>query len=100
MYAGKAVRGLGEVLHLVADMTQPAHVRNDAHPKWEITESAITSTAAASLVNEPRRDSLNIYSLGNTTGDIMRGIAKWTNRHFYSEDTMYDPTAGVQPKME
>ncbi len=98
MYAGKAVRGLGEVLHLVADMTQPAHVRNDAHPKWEITESAINKAVAASLVKESRRDSLNIYSLGNTTGDIMRGIAKWTNRHFYSEDTMYDPTAGVQPK--
>jgi hypothetical protein len=36
MYLGKALRGLGEVMHLVADMTQPAHVRNDSHPKYEI----------------------------------------------------------------
>jgi hypothetical protein len=98
MYVGKAMRGLGEVLHLVGDMTQPAHVRNDAHPKWEITESAVTKKAASALVNEPRRDDLNINGLGNTTGDIMRGIAYWTNRHFYSEDTIHDPVAEVKPK--
>ncbi len=98
MYAGKALRGLGEVLHLVADMTQPAHVRNDAHPKWEITESAIKKSVAATLVNEPRRDGVNVPGLGKTTGNIMRNLAYWTNRNFYSEDTMYDPVAEVQPK--
>ncbi|MDD4029426.1 MAG: hypothetical protein PHI40_07110 [Caldisericia bacterium] len=98
MYAGKALRGLGEVLHLVADMTQPAHVRNDAHPKWEITESAVTKSAAATLVNEPRRDGVNVPALGKTTGNIMRNLAYWTNRNFYSEDTMYDPVAEVSPK--
>jgi hypothetical protein len=29
---GRAWRALGETLHLLADMTVPAHVRNDAHP--------------------------------------------------------------------
>jgi hypothetical protein len=28
----KAWRSLGETMHLVADMTSPAHVRNDSHP--------------------------------------------------------------------
>jgi hypothetical protein len=98
MYAGKALRGLGEVLHLVADMTQPAHVRNDAHPKWEITESAIKKSDAKTLVNEPRRDGVNVPALGKTTGNIMRNLAYWTNRNFYSEDTLYDPVAEVQPK--
>ena len=28
----KAWRALGETMHLVADMTSPAHVRNDSHP--------------------------------------------------------------------
>jgi hypothetical protein len=98
MYTGKALRGLGEVLHLVADMTQPAHVRNDAHPKWEITESAVTKSAATTLVDEPRRDGVNVPALGKTTGNIMRNLAYWTNRNFYSEDTMYDPVAEVQPK--
>jgi hypothetical protein len=98
MYAGKALRGLGEVLHLVADMTQPAHVRNDAHPKWEITESAIKKSQAKTLVNEPRRDGVNVPALGKTTSTLMRNLAYWTNRNFYSEDTMYDPVEKVQPK--
>ncbi len=35
-YAAQAWRALGETLHLSADMTVPAHVRNDSHPAFNI----------------------------------------------------------------
>lgn len=97
MYLGKAMRGLGEVMHLVGDMTQPAHVRNDAHPKWEITEQAITAAVANNIVTGPRLDDLSIGSLGDTVFDVMHGMASWTNRNFYSADTIHDAQAEVYP---
>lgn len=98
MYAGKAMRGLGEVLHMVGDMTQPAHVRNDAHPRYEITEQAITGNVASVLVRHPRLDGLNLSSFGDRTLDLMDGIARWTNANFYSEDTIADAQMNITPR--
>ena len=98
MYLGKAMRGIGEVMHLVGDMMQPAHVRNDAHPKWEITESAVTEDVAWTVIREPRRDRVNLAAAGNDIFAIMHAMAKWTNENFYSEDTMYDPVYDVKPR--
>ncbi len=97
MYLGKAMRGIGEVMHLVGDMTQPAHVRNDAHPKWEITESAVTEDVAWTVIREPRRDGVNLAAAGNDIRRIMHEMAKWTNENFYSEDTMHDLKHDVEP---
>lgn len=98
MHLGKALRGLGEVMHLVADMTQPAHVRNDSHPRYEITEQAITGSVASAVLTYPRADGLQIADLGDNTWDIMVNLAKWTNSHFYSADTITDPKLEIDPE--
>ncbi|MHC1696383.1 MAG: PKD domain-containing protein [Eubacteriales bacterium] len=97
MYLGKSMRGLGEVMHLVADMTQPAHVRNDSHPKTEMTEQAITEAVASALVKFPRLDNVNISASANHVYDIMLALSTYTNSHFYSEDTIADIASGVSP---
>jgi len=99
MYTGKAMRGLGEVMHLVADMTQPAHVRNDAHPKYEITETALKNRILSrNITKMPRLDGLQLDDYGSTINQLMIGLATWTNQHFYSEDTLADTQLGVKPK--
>ncbi len=98
MYAGKAMRGLGEVMHLVADMVQPAHVRNDAHPFYEITEQAVTWSVANTLKSSGRIDGLSLPDMGVAVEDLMVGLAVWTNRNFYSEDTLNDEVLGVKPR--
>ncbi len=97
MYLGKAMRGLGEVMHLVADMTQPAHVRNDSHPGYEITEQAITGPVAAALLQYSRCDGLIVADFGDYTQDLMISLATWTNKKFYSQDTIADAKLGIKP---
>lgn len=97
MYLGKAMRGLGETMHLVADMTQPAHVRNDSHPRYEITEQAITGPLASALLTFPRSDGVSVAGLGDLTTDIMVHLATWTNAHFFSQDTIADSKLGLKP---
>lgn len=98
MYAGKAMRGLGEVMHLVADMTQPSHVRNDSHPGYEITEQAVNKDEAPWLVKQERVDGLSLSDFGPRTESLMIGLATWTNKNFFSEDTISDTLLGVKPR--
>ncbi|MCF8019432.1 MAG: PKD domain-containing protein [Vallitaleaceae bacterium] len=99
MYTGKAMRGLGEVMHLVADMTQPAHVRNDAHPKYEITETAVKNRILSrNITKMPRLDGLLLDDYGSTINQLMVGLATWTNQNFYSEDTLADTQLEVKPR--
>ncbi|PKM68556.1 MAG: hypothetical protein CVU95_02825 [Firmicutes bacterium HGW-Firmicutes-2] len=99
MYTGKAMRGLGEVMHMVADMTQPAHVRNDAHPKYEITETALKNRILSrNITKMSRLDGIQLDDYGSNTNQLMIGLATWTNQNFYSEDTMADTQLGVKPK--
>lgn len=97
MYIGKSMRGLGEVMHLVADMTQPAHVRNDSHPKYEITEQTLNESLSSQLIHGGRLDNLNLNDFGKKVVDIMHGVAIWTNANFYSMDTIADATMGLSP---
>jgi len=98
MYLGKAMRGLGETMHLVADMTQPAHVRNDSHPGWEVTEEAINGPVASALTKFSRSDGLQGISFGNGVQEIMQTLATYTNRFFYSADTIADTASGLLPE--
>ncbi len=100
IYTGKALKGIGEVMHLVADMTQPAHVRNDSHPRAEITEQTITGGLAAVLVKGPRLDDFDVSSGigGGLVQALMMNLATWTNARFYSMDTIYDATFKVDPE--
>ena len=98
-----AWRSLGETMHLAADMSVPAHVRNDSHPgDWR----------AAALLADMRADAyeyITNWSWGleqawldrqldpdllagiraDVTPDaVMTTIAGWVNSHFFSTDTI------------
>ncbi len=101
VYMGKAFRGLGETMHMIGDMTQPAHNRNDSHPNGDL--DPIESTANANtvwLVKDapvtPEADS-DITAAANAI-DMYEKIALFVNRNFYTDDTIYDKASGVNPR--
>ena len=109
--SGTMFETLGHVLHLIQDMAQPQHVRNDIHyDKWQSTYSRyekITDDVAASL---PFNGYPNVYvkndsrsvasarsfwqtgSNGASGVQIGKGLAEFTNRNFVSAGTNFGGT--------
>ena len=90
-YYGKAWRGVGETMHLVADLTLTPHVRNDGHsvqlgdadPLETSTTDVHVSTcySAAGGWSAPINYNQDVIAM-------MRELATWTNRNFLSKDTI------------
>ena len=106
-----AWRSLGETMHLLADMTVPAHVRNDSHPgvEWtqyitdkyradpyeEFVDQKVVENCLGSpdpelveVINQiPKNEDgfLNVLSLFDC-------VATYTNRNYFSLDTI----AGIE----
>ncbi len=89
---GAALRGLGEVMHLVADMANPAHVRNDSHPMYDMHESVVSD-----LLSDPDSDFARAvaagslpddFALGQTPHDLFDKTARYVNANFYSNETI------------
>ncbi|MGQ9623171.1 MAG: hypothetical protein ACUVTO_07040 [Candidatus Caldatribacteriaceae bacterium] len=100
---------LGETMHLLADMTVPAHVRNDSHPGVAWTEY-ITDNYRADPYEEyvdekVVRDSMatgqadpgllrEINSISEELRDLLKArklfdfVAAYTNRNYFSLDTV------------
>ena len=103
IYLAMAYRALGEAMHMMGDMTQPAHVRNDSHPLDEPIETRTFSehvrAAAADPFLDPRLTPF-LASAGGTLQEperLVREVAGFTNRHFYSEDTIHDKASKIIP---
>ncbi len=93
-YLGKAFRALGESMHMISDMAMPAHVRNDAHPLFDSIETPLKP----SMIHEAAV--FDAQPEVNLTGTPMQSfveLAKYTNGHFYSNETIYDKEKGVTP---
>ena len=96
-YYGQAWRGVGENMHLVSDMTVPAHVRNDMHPPklWpDAYESATTVDSVKKYASEARVSSsidYGTFKRDHNVPGLMRSIACWTYDNFYSEGTIPNP---------
>lgn len=92
---GKAWRSLGETMHLMADMTVPAHVRNDGHAAALNDPDPYESSTTWQLVQS---NAGNAFASGITYDQspeqLMISVAKYTNSHFLSKDTIPLP-AGV-----
>jgi len=84
----KAFRCMGETLHLVADMVQAAHVRNDAHPAFEPVEDTLTGADVEALAGGPVDPRVTYEGL--TVYEVFDALAKFTNEHFYSHETIYN----------
>lgn len=104
-----AWRALGETMHLLADMTLPAHVRNDSHPGLPINWSLVTGNRNPGL-GKMRADAYESYASGGVILDagkhalvptaqaaiessadplaLFHAVALFTNENFFSSDTV------------
>jgi hypothetical protein len=87
-FYGKAWRSVGETMHIISDLTVPAHVRNDAHPWIEPLEIATNVSTVLEYYSYPAAP-LD-YDSVRTNGlrDLMKDVAFWTNANFFSLDTV------------
>jgi hypothetical protein len=93
-YLGKAFRALGESMHMISDMAMPAHTRNDSHPYYDSIETPLVPaviSASARYNAQPEVD------LSGTPMQNFVTLAKYTNEHFFSNETIYDAKLGVTP---
>lgn len=99
----RAYRALGEAMHMLGDMTQPAHVRNDSHPADEPIEAATFSRNVRKAADEPFIDSRVRSFLASAggklqePGELFHQVASFVNRTFYSLDTIHDKESKVLP---
>jgi len=103
MYLAMAYRALGESMHMLADMTQPAHTRNDSHPIDEPIEGNIFANDVADYARGRVAEEISAIiasAQGQLLGprDLFHQVALFTNKHFYSADTIYDGPQGIQPQ--
>ncbi len=106
VYLASAFRALGETMHLMADMAQPAHVRNDAHPFYEPLEQTlkydvVRQIANANLPVEPRVAQYYLNSGSDvrySVDRLFKETATFTNENFFSADTIYDEQMDINPK--
>jgi hypothetical protein len=107
----KAWRALGETMHMMGDMTLPAHVRNDAHPgnlpagqlrpdPYEaLAREDVVRAAYAGIPRDPNTGRLRLEdAIDSTLWSQMQGsqdpeslahtVATFTNRYFFSSDTV------------
>lgn len=88
----RALEALGHVLHLIQDSSVPDHTRNDPHPAPLHDASPFEKWA-----EKFNRDNTNISDeLKNHTpillpqlNDYFDSIAKYSNNHFFSKDTIF-----------
>ncbi len=77
----RAYQGIGHILHLIQDMSVPAHVRNDAHPEGDPFEGWLKQH------NPISEDKLSFLEV-NDIREIFNSLALFTNNNFFSKDTI------------
>ena len=77
----RAYEGIGHMLHLVQDMSVPAHTRDDSHPNGDPFEKWAKINGR---VNLNRANFLKIYNLNQ----VFDSLAIYSNNNFYSNDTI------------
>src|SRR5262249_34244674 len=96
---------LGFVLHLLQDLTSPAHTRNDAHPHGSLIDTVPDPDPLE--VSEFRQDILppacdsnsdapcpavsmeGLLFPGETAEQMFIGLQKWTSQRFFSKNTVF-----------
>jgi hypothetical protein len=76
---------LGYVMHLLEDLTSPAHTRNDAHPPYVDADPVEAQTRNPSM---PSSGQLVSYS---SPDEFFTSLQAWTQSNFYSKDTCFMP---------
>jgi uncharacterized protein (TIGR03437 family) len=84
-------RDLGYVIHLLEDLTSPAHVRNDAHP---VPWPPLRESDYFEYYNKGEQPSLPqlplqyAFARVSRVEDLFQQLAKWTRSNFYTTDTI------------
>ncbi len=104
IFLAHAYRALGETMHLMADMTQPEHVRNDSHPIDSPIEKALNISYVRDAARYPTVDARVAQFLKSAGGalispaNLFHEVALFINQNFYSPDTIYDDQEFVIPQ--
>ena len=75
---------LGYVLHLLQDLTSPAHTRNDPHPFGDETDPIEAVTRVPRIPTEPLLEFTSPMQ-------AFTELQQWTQSNFYSKDTVFAP---------
>lgn len=103
---GKAWRSVGETMHLISDMTIPAHVRNDAHVPYgnlydpleyftDVSDVTLYGTGFAATSDFGSYNTA--YSKDKDIRSLFKEEATWTNNNFFSRDTVPQYQSDVSP---
>lgn len=91
--------GLGHTLHLIADMTIPAHSRNDHHIQGDPFESWTGTNLKESDYNFADKIYINNkYSPMDLVfiSDAFDNLARYSNKYFFSKDSVPNTNLGNQ----
>ncbi len=82
----RAMRSLGQVMHLLEDLTSVPHTRNDAHGGWGRGGTSVYEEyTAGKSSNVKLSKMLKLQSID----DIFNQTARYTNNNFLSVDTVF-----------
>ncbi|MEA2065451.1 MAG: thermonuclease family protein, partial [Patescibacteria group bacterium] len=82
---------IGHILHLIQDMSVPAHTRNDAHPNGDPFEEWVEKYGNVNL------EKVNFIKVDNLDS-AFDSLANYSNNNFYSKDTIQDVNNIVSKK--
>ncbi|MBF0498683.1 MAG: hypothetical protein HQM09_01010 [Candidatus Riflebacteria bacterium] len=103
-FLANAFKSLGETMHLLADMTCPAHVRNDNHLSYKnwgdadpIERSVGFAVTESAWKNGPWHGMIprSVQLAGVKVDQLFQNVAAFTNRSFLSDDTIYSRSAPI-----
>lgn len=91
-------KALGHIMHLVSDVSVPAHVRNDAHPGGDPYET-YTEQKVGTL-QYSGYETVTLPKLTDFWDDEQgKGLAEFTNSNFFSKDRNKDNAYYTNPKV-
>ncbi len=99
---------LGYVIHLLEDLTSPAHTRNDPHPcvgshfaplpfesgrcdVYEKENNGATPSMPSPMVNSQVLGAPNPWNVTDPQ-ELFAGLGTWTQANFFSTHSTFDPT--------
>lgn len=92
-YYGQAWRAVGETMHMISDMTVPAHVRNDGHMPFtdpDVYESLAMQDKISDSYKQVKAGSLPPAPIDYDKGslkEVFHNVAMFTNKNFMTDDT-------------
>ncbi|MBI3617912.1 MAG: hypothetical protein HY210_06830 [Candidatus Omnitrophica bacterium] len=94
----KVFRSLGQIIHLVEDMAQPSHVRNDPHSSHYESQAGAFLLNPSHLEEWAQSNSGYVTTFANTASgprsvvsfdDPFETLALYSNENFFSDDTIF-----------